>query len=391
MRRLTLTFFYLLAGFVLAIGQEVAAKVTVADSVLVFPLQAQHVHGSSIVELPDGDLLLAWFQGSGERTADDVRIMGARKKKGNGQWSAPFELADTPHLPDCNPVLFMAGDKLFLVWIAVQANKWEHSILRVRSTTTYTGKGAPTWEWQDNIFLKPDEEFANAVAAAFKELPPSHTGWSEYAPRYDKMIIDASTDITKRSAGWMTRIKPLITADGRILLPLYSDGFNFSMIAISSDGGTSWLPSLPIVGRGPIQPALAQRKDGSMVAYMRDSGDAPTRVQVSESYDGGMSWTAAHKTAIPNGASVDVLVLADGRWAMLGNDVDDGRYRLSLYLSADEGKTWYVKHPIEYDATKSGRYSYPALIQGRDGQLHLTYSFHLDNDRKAIKHVVVRL
>lgn len=390
MRRLTLTFFYLLAGFVLAIGQEVAAKVTVADSVLVFPLQAQHVHGSTIVELPDGDLLLAWFQGSGERTADDVRIMGARKKKGSGQWSEPFELADTPHLPDCNPVLFMAADKLFLVWIAVQANKWEHSMLRLRSTTEYDGEGAPTWEWQDNIFLKPGEEFAEAVAAAFKELPPSHTGWSEYAPRYDKMIIEASTDITKRSAGWMTRIKPLITADGQILLPIYSDGFNFSMVAISRDGGASWLPSLPIVGRGPIQPALAQRKDGSMVAYMRDSGDAPTRVQVSESYDGGMSWTAARKTDIPNGASVDVSVLADGRWAMLGNDVDDGRYRLSLYLSDDEGKTWPVKHPIEYDTSKSGRYSYPSLIQGRDGWLHMTYSFHLDNGRKAIKYVAVR-
>lgn len=188
----------------------------------------------------------------------------------------------------------------------------------------------------------------------------------------------------------MTRIKPLLTADGRILLPLYSDGFNFSMVAISSDGGESWLPSLPIVGRGPIQPALAQRKDGSMVAYMRDSGDAPTRVQVSESYDGGMSWTAARKTDIPNGASVDVSVLADGRWVMLGNDVDDGRYRLSLYLSDDEGKTWPVKHPIEYDTSKSGRYSYPSLIQGRDGRLHMTYSFHLDNGRKTIKYVVVR-
>lgn len=390
MRRLTLIACYLLACFVLAVGQEVAPDLTVTDSILVFPLQAQHVHGSSMVELPDGDLLLAWFQGSGERTADDVRIMGARKKKGSGQWGQPFELADTPHLPDCNPVLFMAGDKLFLVWIVVQANKWEHSVLRIRSTTRYDGEAAPIWEWQDNVFLKPGEEFAKVVSAAFKELPPSHTGWSEYAPRYDKMIIDASTDITKRSTGWMTRIKPLLTEDDRILLPLYSDGFNFSMVAISSDGGMSWLPSLPIVGRGPIQPALVQRKDGSMVAYMRDSGDAPTRVQVSESTDGGMNWTAARKTDIPNGASVDVSVLADGRWAMLGNDVDDGRYRLSLYLSDDEGKTWPVKHPIEYDTSKSGRYSYPSLIQGRDGRLHMAYSFHLDNGRKAIKYVVVR-
>jgi len=34
---------------------------------LVFPYQDEHVHGSAIVELPNGDLLTAWFQGSGER------------------------------------------------------------------------------------------------------------------------------------------------------------------------------------------------------------------------------------------------------------------------------------------------------------------------------------
>src|SRR5690606_2690625 len=157
------------AGFALASGQVDATKATVTDSILVFPLQSQHVHGSSVVELPNGDLLLAWFQGSGERTADDVRIMGARKKRGDRYWSVPFELADTPHLPDCNPVLCMAGDKLFLVWIAVQANKWEHSVLRLRSTAQYGDAGAPTWEWQDNILLKPGEEFAKAVATKLKE------------------------------------------------------------------------------------------------------------------------------------------------------------------------------------------------------------------------------
>src|SRR5690554_5525217 len=85
--------------------QEVPKEKVVVQEELIFPLQGQHVHGSSIVSLPNGDLLVAWFQGSGERTADDVRIMGARLKKGEGAWSVPFELADTPNLPDCNPVL----------------------------------------------------------------------------------------------------------------------------------------------------------------------------------------------------------------------------------------------------------------------------------------------
>ena len=93
-------------------------------STLIFPPQPKHVHGSSIVALPNGDFLAVWFYGSGERTADDVQIMGARLRKGDTKWSEPFLMADTPNIPDCNPVLFLNQDKkLFLVWIAVQAQQ----------------------------------------------------------------------------------------------------------------------------------------------------------------------------------------------------------------------------------------------------------------------------
>ena len=77
----------------------------------IFPLVSQHVHGSTIVELPNGDLLTAWFQGSGERWADDVAIMGARLKAGRDEWSKPFVMADVPGFPDINPILFLDSDK----------------------------------------------------------------------------------------------------------------------------------------------------------------------------------------------------------------------------------------------------------------------------------------
>ena len=371
-------------------GQSVSADPAIIRELLIFPGQEKHVHGSSLVSLPNGDLLAVWFYGSGERTADDVRLMGARLKKEEKAWSEPFEMADTPNLPDCNPVLFLnhAG-KLFLVWIAVQANRWESSILRCRTSTNYLKSGPPVWNWQDNILLKPDDQFAQEIAAKFKNLPPSTAGWGGYAPHYDDLIKEASRDAGKRCIGWMTRIKPLLLANNRIVLPLYSDGFNLSLMAISDDDGVSWRPSLPIVGRGPIQPALLRRKNGHLVAYMRDSGDSPTRVHRSESADGGESWTATIKTDIPNTASVEALVLLDGRWAFLSNDVDDGRYRLSLYISDDEGKTWSWKHHIEDHQPGQGSYSYPSLIQTADGLLHMTYSHHPDNQHKSIKYVVV--
>ena len=363
------------------------SPILVAESSLeIFAPQSEHVHGSSLVALPNGDLLAVWFQGSGERTANDVRLMGSRKAKTSSAWSPPFLMADTPGIPDCNPVIFLnSQQELMLVWIAVLGNRWENSILRTRKSKNYLQAGAPIWNWQDNIFLQPGEEFAKEVNEKFKELPESNLGWSEYAPSYEKLILEAAGDSKKRSIGWMTRIKPLILGD-KIILPLYSDGFNFSIMAISDDSGETWKPSLPLIGKGPIQPALAQRKNGELVAMLRDSGDGPTFIQQSISKDEGKSWTAATKTSIPNTASVELLVLADGRWLMVGNDLHDGRYRLALWVSTDEGQTWSASPVyLENDPDKKGSFSYPSLIQDSTGTVHLSYSRHLPNG-KTIYH-----
>lgn len=372
------------------LAQNKTTKEFVTHESLIFTTQHEHSHGSSLVILPNGDKLAAWFQGSGERKSDDVRIMGARLKKGADSWTTPFLMADTKGLPDCNPVLFLNGkNKLFLVWIAVQANRWENSILRFRTSTNYNTDGAPGWDWQDIILLKPDNTFAEEVAKKFHDLPPNHAGWAEYAPLYDDMIKEASKDQLKRSIGWMTRIKPLILEDGKIILPLYSDGLNMSMTAISDDDGESWRPGQPIVGRGPIQPALAQRENGDIVAFMRDSGNPPPRVHMSISRDNGETWSATTKTSIPNTASVEILKLKDGKWAFLGNDITGGRHRLSLYLSEDEGRTWKWKVQIENEEKGKGSFSYPSLIQDQKGYLHMTYSYNKGEQDKSIKYVVV--
>lgn len=373
------------------LAQAILPKTPIVAGSLLFPQQEKHVHASSLVCLPNDDLLVAWFQGSGERTADDVKIMGARLKKGTTQWSNPFLMADTPDMPDCNPILFVnTKGKLFLVWVVVQANRWEYALLKYKTSTEYTTNDIPKWSWQDNILLKPDDRFASETALQFKKLPKQDLGWSEFAPGYDNMIIEASKDLRKRSIGWMTRIKPLLLNKGKILLPLYSDGFSFSMMAISTDDGDTWHPGLPIISRGGIQPALVEKKNGHIIAYMRDNGDAPNRVQLSESTDQGESWSPAIKTNIPNsGSSVELVTLSDGRWAFIGNDVAEGRHRLCLYISTDEGQTWSSKTLLENVEPGKGSFSYPALIQTKDGLLHITYSYQLDNKGESIKYVIV--
>ena len=92
-------------------------------------------------------------------------------------------MADTYDLPDCNPVLFLNNhNKLFLVWIAVQAHRWECSILRYRISENYNTDGAPVWNWQDNILLAPNDSFATETAHKFKQLTKNTSGSGSYAP-----------------------------------------------------------------------------------------------------------------------------------------------------------------------------------------------------------------
>ena len=358
-----------------------------ANSELIFPMQEQHVHSSSIVELPNGDLLTCWFQGSGERKANDVVINGSRLRKGELEWSKPFLMADTPGQPDCNPILFLNNEnKLFLVWIAVQANRWETSILKVKTTADYLDKDAPEWEWQDIILMKPGKEFEERAKEQFDEYGRQDLVWAEYALPYEEMLIEAARDPKKRETGWMTRTHPTILDNGKILLPLYSDGFNFGLIAISEDDGNTWKSSLPIIGRGLNQPSLVVRKDGSIDAYMRDDGDEPGRILVSHSEDEGYSWTYGMKSDIPNpGASLEVIRLKSGKWLMVYNDVDDGRYSLAVAISDDEGKSWKWKKNLEN--IKTGSFSYPSVIQSKNGNIHITYTYRFLDDEKTIKHI----
>lgn len=366
----------------------VQAQKGLSDNQFIFPPQEQHTHSSSIVQLPNGDFMACWFQGSGERKANDVKIMGARLNKKAKVWGKPFLLVDTSAQPDCNPVLFVdPKGRLVLYWIVVQANQWETSVLKYRRSSDFLGDGAPKWDWQDVILLKPGEAFADQVEAQFKAQGGRGLAWAEYAPRYETMVHEAAQDKKKRETGWMSRIQPLVLPSGRILLPLYSDGFNFSLVAISDDTGETWQPSLPIVGYGNIQPSLVRRSNGDIVAYMRDNGDAPGRILVSTSKDQGDSWSFAQKSELKNpGTSVQVLPLTNGHWLMVYNNTEDGRHNLAVALSKNEGKNWSEPKYLEQKEKGHGSFSYPTAIQAKDGKVHITYS-HSTNGQETIKHV----
>ncbi len=352
-------------------------------SELIFPLEKWHNHASSIVQLPGGELFVCWYHGSGERSADDVVVQAARGL--DGKWSPPFLLADVPGFPDTNPALLVdSKQRLWLIWQTILANEWHTALTQYRISSDYRKPGTPKWQASEPLLVVP-RDFAAKAKEALERVPAS--------PWRDKMIQRASDKYFSR-LGWMTRAHPLELPGGRILVPLYSDGYDFSLIAITDDGGATWTTSDPLVAHGNIQPSLVRRKDGAIVAYMRDNGPAPKRVHVSESRDNGVSWSPVQDSAIPNpGSGLEAIALRDGSWVMIFNDTERGRNSLAVALSDDEGATWKWKRHLELDTREkgAGSFHYPSIIQARDGTLHASYSYFLnhlpaDQPRKSIKH-----
>lgn len=376
----------------LGAGTVQGAPAAVHRSERIFPLEPWHDHGSCLVEAPDGSLLAAWFHGSGERKADDVRIEAARLPAGKETWDERFTLADTPGYPDCNPSLHVdANGRLWLFYPTILDHHWEGALLKYRVSSDWMGSKPPRWEQSEVLHVTPGPEFTTTVSHALPVLEQQAAAatWEASTRRevaeYLESMRSHSTNELYRRLGWMPRAHPL-SVDGRLVLGLYHDGFSFSLMAFTDDAGVHWQVSPPLIGGGNIQPSLVRRRDGTLVAWMRDNGPPPKRLQVAESRDRGTTWGPVSDSEIPNpGSGADVISLADGTWAFIGNDTEDGRHSLAVWLSDDEGRSWKWRRHLENDPTRKGSFSYPSLIQTRDGLLHATYSVALPGG-EAIQH-----
>jgi predicted neuraminidase len=344
-----------------------------------FPPERLHNHGSCIVEYPRGSLFVVWYRGSGERKADDVQVMGSRRRIGSKEWEPPFVLADTPGFPDANPCAFVdPRGKLWLLWPVILANEWHTALLQYKVTSDAPEAGVPRWEEERTLLLRPGPEFSATIDRLLPDLlasvPPESRARAE---GWAREIQSKAREKLSTRLGWMPRVHPIVLDARRILVPLYSDGFDMSLIAISDDWGATWRASAPLVGGGAVQPSLTVRKDGTIVAHLRDNGLPPHRVLRSESKDRGETWTMAQDTSLPNpGAGLETIVLKDGPWVLVNNDTEQGRHSLAVSLSEDEGRAWRWTRHLEprADFTGDRSASYPSIIEASDGRLHVTYS-----------------
>jgi hypothetical protein len=256
--------------------------------------------------------------------------------------------------------------------------------MKYRIASSYEDDGPPRWETSEVLHVTPGPEFEAAVKQAMQgvqegiEAQPGERQRQVWA--YVTSMRKQAGDKLSRRLGWMTRAHPFVLDGTRLIVPLYSDGFSFSLMVISDDWGKTWKTSTPLVGAGNIQPSIVRRKDGSLYTLMRDNGPPPKRLHQSESRDRGETWSPVTDSDLPNpGAGAEIMGLRSGHWALIYNDTERGRESLAVSISDDEGKTWKWKRHLEREqpGPDAGRFHYPSIIQAADGTLHASYSYHL--------------
>jgi len=292
-------------------------------------------HASTIAETPSG-LIAAWFGGTGEKNPD-VGIWVSRYEAGH--WTPPGEVANgvespTKRYPTWNPVLFQPkhGPLLLFYKVGPDPRIWWGMLL----TSDDAGK---TWS-------KP------------RRLPEGIVG--------------------------PIKNKPVQLANGDLLSPSSSEDGGWRVhFERSADLGETWTATPPVNdGKkiGAIQPSILFHQGGKLQALGRTRQG---RIFETWSADGGRTWGEMTLTDLPNpSAGTDAVTLKDGRHLLIYNPVTWGRSPLALAASPD-GKVWSAALVLENEPGKE--FSYPAIIQTRDGLVHVTYTWK----RERIKHAVL--
>lgn len=320
------------------------------------------VHASTMAETTSGQLIAAWFGGT-EEGHDDVSIWVSRYD--GDRWMPGVKVADgvqdaSKRYPTWNPVLFQprTGALLLFYKVGPSPQEWWGMVM----SSTDDGR---TWSKATRL---PD-----GILGPIKDKPVQLA---------DGTIVSGSSTENAKTDAWRVHVE------------------------LSRDQGKTWQLAAPIGDGGfnAIQPTILQHADGRLQLLCRSK---EMEVPTSWSSDGGRTWTPLAKSglyAVNSGS--DAVTLKDGRHALVYNFRDrpgggpDGyqpetsglanaptavraRWPLVVSISRD-GTTWTRALTLDDKPIRHG-YAYPAIIQTRDGKIHVTYTFN----REKIKHVVI--
>lgn len=309
------------------------------------------VHVASLCALPDGALAAVWYGGTVEG-APDTAVFFTRQVSGLSPiWSPPRPIVDagtaTRELRRYirkvgNPLLFSDPEgTLHLLYVGITLGGWSTSSLNLKISTD----GGETWGDASPLFLSPFFNLSELV-----------------------------------------RGKPVTLENGGFAIPIYHEflgKFPEILWLETVEAGAGPLATKTRIswGRRYIQPSLVPLGPEEGLAFLRD-GSEHRATGLARTRDAGRTWDAPVALGLPNpDAGLDALRLESGALLVACNGGKTGRESLILAVSKDEGLSWTRMVTLEEE--KGEEFSYPFLLRGREGVLHLVYTWK----RRDIKHV----
>ena len=307
------------------------------------PLPTPNCHASTVLPLPDGTVISAWFGGTKEGTGD-VNIWYSRRDE-NG-WSKPASVSYNKNLPHWNPVLFLKENGEIVLFFKV---------------------GRQIYSWRTFFSISTD-------------------GGKTFSKPVELVKGDRS------DGRGPVKNKCIRLSNGRILAPASYENHGWNcFVDISDDDGATWRKTqkikpeqaVPLFNRQNsytsnlipmIQPTLWESAPGKVHMLTRTSVGRAYR---SDSDDYGETWCQPYRTELwNNNSGLDVVKTPDGALYLLSNPVEENwgeRSPLTLQKSTDNGATWETILVLEEEKIDS-EFSYPA-IEYMNGSLYLTYTY----------------
>jgi sialidase-1 len=207
------------------------------------------------------------------------------------------------------------------------------------------------------------------------------TGWDSMAQR--NVYARRSTDDGRTwseceqisTPGWYCTNNDhvLRLKSGRIVLPAhgvlgggpYRGGASKleSFMYLSDDEGRTWRRStngMTAVGRGCHEPTIVERRDGTLLCYLRTTNAC---IYQSTSADGGDHWTEPEPTELiaPDSPPLLKRIPTTGDlllvWNRVASKKGTPRTPLTAAVSRDDGETWTNLRHLEHRADRDAAYA----------------------------------
>ncbi len=362
------------------------------DAQFVSAAPGQAVHAASIVELRDGRLRAVWFSGSREG-AGDVAIRTAVMDATSLRWSEESTLFERQKIQQGlwryvkklgNPVIARAPDGSLCLWMVnVSLGGWAgSSITWARSTD----EGA-TWSEPRRLVTSPFLNISTLVKGAPIALQDGQIGltvYHEFVTKFGEILrIDRHGQVVDkiRIPGSQTNLQPVVLVAGPEQAQAYMrSGHAIALMASTTDNaGKTWSSTHATAWPNPDS-ALAgvvTRTGAQWLALNPAPRNRETlallQTSTGGSFDGARSWVV-ESSATPQAR----LSIGDYE-RLLANE-------LKARGASEEQTQAFVaaaRRQLCGADSCSQEFSYPYLLQSRDGYIHLVYTWH----RTRIKHV----